>query len=146
MSKLMASFLQNHQSTEDGSKEVLKLLQDLQLMEYYDTLMEQGYDDMRSIVCLQEDDLTKMGFKAAQSRRLLMAINDMKRTPKSRRVRNESNQSFGSTDEMVNEKVAAWISSTTDPTPEPFSSEFDTLIPILIAAGVIPPDSTNMEA
>eukprot|EP00667_Euglena_gracilis_P015171 EG_transcript_15757 len=144
----MSSDSPNHQRVaEEGPKEVFKLLQELQLLEFYDTFIDQGYDDMRSIVCLQEDDLAPMGFKSAQSRRLLMAINDMKRNPKSRlRMRQGSNQSFGSTEETVNEKVAAWISSTTDPTPEPFSSEFDSLIPILIAAGVIPSDSVTMGA
>eukprot|EP00667_Euglena_gracilis_P019913 EG_transcript_21428 len=60
-----------------GSEEVFQWLLKLGLVDYYYTLLDQGYDDLRSVLHLQESDLVQMGFTPPHRCLMLIAVNDL---------------------------------------------------------------------
>eukprot|EP00667_Euglena_gracilis_P032276 EG_transcript_49093 len=73
-----------HNTTQElfkGSEEVFQWLLKLGLLDYYYTLLDQGYDDLRSVLHLQESDLVRMGFTPPHRSLMLMAVNCLHKTP-----------------------------------------------------------------
>jgi hypothetical protein len=50
---------------------VLHVLKVLKLQTYFDVLQNNGYDDIRSLYCLTEEDMSEMGFETRHAQRLI---------------------------------------------------------------------------
>eukprot|EP00754_Rhynchopus_humris_P001125 Rhum_TRINITY_DN10708_c0_g1::Rhum_TRINITY_DN10708_c0_g1_i1::g.39886::m.39886 len=63
-------------SASDGIAEVKAFLAELNLSDYLDKLVDEGYDDLRSVRTLTEQDLLEVGFKRGHCKRLLAAVQE----------------------------------------------------------------------
>eukprot|EP01064_Diplonema_japonicum_P010881 TRINITY_DN180_c3_g1_i1.p1 TRINITY_DN180_c3_g1~~TRINITY_DN180_c3_g1_i1.p1 ORF type:complete len:255 (+),score=19.18 TRINITY_DN180_c3_g1_i1:27-767(+) len=57
--------------------EVVDFLEELNLLAYGGVLLDEGYDDLRSLITLTETDLVEMGFKKGHRARLIHAVSDI---------------------------------------------------------------------
>eukprot|EP00659_Diplonema_papillatum_P001649 gene1649-2463_t len=65
-------------SLSDGVAQVKAFLEGLNLGTYLDLLIDEGYDDLRSVRTLTEKDLNDIGFKRGHIKRLLAAVEEEK--------------------------------------------------------------------
>eukprot|EP00668_Euglena_longa_P037117 GGOE01047770.1.p1 GENE.GGOE01047770.1~~GGOE01047770.1.p1 ORF type:complete len:199 (+),score=17.78 GGOE01047770.1:34-597(+) len=56
---------------EPHVQKVRQILHHLRLEQYFEPLVENGYDDVRSLYCLTEDDLVQMSFEVRHAQRFL---------------------------------------------------------------------------
>jgi hypothetical protein len=64
-----------------GSRQIADFLAEIQLSEYYDLLIQNGFDDMRTLHDIQESDLDALKFKLGHRRKLQRALASLRGIP-----------------------------------------------------------------
>eukprot|EP01060_Flectonema_neradi_P039496 TRINITY_DN871_c4_g1_i1.p1 TRINITY_DN871_c4_g1~~TRINITY_DN871_c4_g1_i1.p1 ORF type:complete len:163 (+),score=22.13 TRINITY_DN871_c4_g1_i1:138-626(+) len=60
-----------------AAQEVAEFLDDLNLSSYSESLIDEGYDDIRSLRTLTESDLVELGFRKGHRARLMQAVKEL---------------------------------------------------------------------
>ena len=63
-----------------AAQEVADFLNELNLSAYSESLVDEGYDDIRSLRTLTESDLVELGFRKGHRARLIQAVKEMTMT------------------------------------------------------------------
>ena len=105
----MSSFTSSGETKEDN--DVKKLLRDLDLVEYFQKFMDEGYDKLDDLLHIVLEDLIAIGLKRGHARRVLRELKQ--------RSENNNLKQYPSEPVHAPKLSSSTINMTTDPTHPP---------------------------
>ena len=114
-------------SASDGIAEVKAFLDELNLSDYLDKLVDEGYDDLRSVRTLTEADLLEVGFKRGHCKRLLAAVAEQQQMHQEKRAAAAAAVSAPAATSSLPAGAASWEKMEQVTLPPKFAQHFSDL-------------------